>query len=101
MPYYNTTGSTGEELSEAKKKAATQNAIVLSFFRRRTKGKFTPAHVWKAVAPKGVPLTSIRRSITNLTKTGWLLKTATKRIGEYGVKNFCWAWNPANEEDAP
>ena len=40
--------------------------------------------------PVGTLITSVRRSITDLTKEGYLEKTSEQRKGLYGKKEYIW-----------
>jgi predicted transcriptional regulator len=37
-----------------------------------------------------VPITSIRRAITNLTQKGILIKSEVTKMGRHGKMNYCW-----------
>lgn len=93
--FFNTTNLTGPQLTAAKKSAGNQDDRVLQFFREHFISTYTPGEVLEALqlaepAYKHTPLTSIRRSITNLTERGYLIKTDIKRTGEYGALNYTW-----------
>ena len=87
MTYYNTTRMSGSDLSEAKKKAASQDAIILEFFQAG--GSWTPSEV-NRVLLQNTPITSVRRSITNLTEAGLLVKTEEQRMGPYKRPEYVW-----------
>ena len=86
--YYNTNGLYGADLFAADKKAMTQEDLILDLFARMDK-ELTPFEVQELLENK-YPITSIRRAITNLTKSGKLEKTTTRRSGVYGQLNYCW-----------
>lgn len=94
--YYNTTNETGNDLKESRSKASTQDNDILEYFKKNE--ECSPSQVWKELREKeldrdGVttmPLTSVRRSITNLTKKGYLEKTTNKRKGIYGKPEYIW-----------
>jgi len=88
--FYNTTHEKGETLEVFHRKADRQDMKVLNAFSIFL--KLSPEECWKLFyfQEKGVPLTSIRRSITNLTKAGKLVKTNEKRIGIYGRPEYIW-----------
>jgi hypothetical protein len=88
--YYNTTGLTGDQLKQKQKKNKTQNESVLEFFQMHPDWKISPEPVHKCVFATTVPLTSIRRAITDLTDDGYLEKTHVKVKGQYGVPIHCW-----------
>lgn len=89
-PFYNTTRETGEILTKSHKKARSQDEIILDFFRSNPLKEFTPFEVQEGSGLLNCPATSIRRSITNLTKSGFLFKTENKKEGIYGKDNYCW-----------
>lgn len=82
MPYYNTTGEQCATRALFTIKANSQDKIILEIFRRYPDLTASECH---AKYPNvQVPLTSIRRSITDLTGERYLEKTNSKRIGIYG-----------------
>ena len=87
--FYNTIELNGSDLDRAKKRADTQESKVLAFFNLRPAYLYTPFEVQEKVMP-GVPITSVRRAITNLEKAGHLRKTKVRGVGKYGVPNYCW-----------
>jgi hypothetical protein len=88
--YHNTTGLTGEQLTREYIRTGTQNDKVLQWLMRHP-GEWSPSQVWVLTNMKaeGVPLTSIRRAITDLTPD-YLEKTGTMKIGIYGKPEGCW-----------
>ena len=91
MSYFNTTKLNGPCLKEYKKIADSQNDIILNFFSD-TDESYTPFEVQALVLPNA-PVTSVRRSITNLTNAGYLVKTSELRKGQYKRLNHCWTWS--------
>jgi len=88
--YYNTTTETGQALAEAKVKTKTQDEIVRDFFKGG--GKFTPWIAYNQLIALGrinrnTPITSIRRSITDLCNDGYLVKLPEKRKEVLGMPN--------------
>jgi hypothetical protein len=88
--FYNTIPLSEYELRIAEMKAGTQNRVILDFFKNHPDQEWTPFQVQKYLNLFNTPITSIRRSITTLTKLGYLRMTPVKRMGEYGVFNNCW-----------
>jgi response regulator of citrate/malate metabolism len=86
MTYYNTTNLSGADLKDSTKKAQTQNEAVMEIFRMNT--SMSPSQVWKYYGTTKAPLTSIRRSITTLTKDGYLKKTILQRHGVFGKPEY-------------
>ena len=91
MPYYNTTRQKGEQLKVAWKKTETQDNIVMEYFNIH--GRATPSEVWLHFVKhvNRVPITSIRRSITNLTSFNMLSKTEKRKEGIYGRPEYVWS----------
>ena len=86
--FYNTIGLTKEQLTQQRVKTGTQNHKVLQWFRNHP-GEYTPSQVWRWMDLPNVPLTSIRRAITDLTPD-YLEKTGTMKMGIYGKPEGCW-----------
>lgn len=87
MTYYNTTNLTGGQLAREIANCKTQEQAVLLIFQ--SEGKLSPSEVFHRY-PTPVPLTSIRRAITNLTKDGLLEKTDKTKPGAYGKAEHVW-----------
>ena len=86
-----------EYLPKARETAAKQKEIILDFFRQRFSMKFTPSEVHILVSNnerEQILLTSVRRSITDLTKEGRLIKCqwSESRPGAYGKLNRVWKY---------
>ena len=99
--YYNTTKSAGRELIEFKTKATSQDGRILAYFHEETAaGLFgrTPSEIRAEVFSDRVPLTSVRRSMSNLTAAGKLNKTASQRDGPYGRPEYVWSLVPQQPE---
>jgi hypothetical protein len=89
MTYYNTIRQAGAELQECRQRAGRQKDLILEFFKERPGRSYTPAEV-RAHIGGGAPLTSIRARMTELTIDCKLIKTAERRLGQYGEPNFTW-----------
>jgi len=100
MTFYNTTNEKGDQLKTSEQKTKTQDDIVMDFFQANRAHRFTPNNV-QALALPDAPLTSVRRSITNMTEDGLLEKTDTKREGRYGMPNYCWRLAPEPKGQIP
>lgn len=94
--FHDTVPQPEERLGEAREKAMRQNAIILDFFQTY-KGNYTPYEVWEYFQrfEGDILLTSVRRSITNLTKSGRLIKCqwSESKEGKYGKLNRTWKYN--------
>lgn len=89
--YHNTTRLQGSELADARSQAEAQKEKILEFLKENKGVKFTPREIHK-VFPY-MELTSVRRSLTDLTKEGYLMNTKAtgeKKVEEKGRPNFMW-----------
>lgn len=86
--FYNTSHLTASTLTDARQKAAKQDDVVLATFRALGR----PASPSEVLAASGLrcPLTSVRRSISNLTDSGLLEKTDQQRMGPFGRPEYLW-----------
>ena len=91
--YFNTTKLSGDKLKANKKKARSQDDVILDFFRKNKGVLMTPRHVHNTLFDESILLTSVRRTITNLTNSGYLEKTNVKMEGLYkNSPEFCWKY---------
>ena len=93
MSYYNTTNLAGTKLKIAELQALSQNTQILHVFRGDNTLARTPFNVQKILKDKyglDYPITSVRRSISDLTKDKFLVKTRAKSKGNYGKYNYMW-----------
>ena len=83
--YYNTTRESGEQLATATKSAATQNKRILDLYRSMPN---TAMHPWtvKTFLRGEVPITSVRRAITDLCCDGCLEHEGFTYAGPYRRK---------------
>jgi hypothetical protein len=100
MTYYNTTGESGENLESYTKKTATQDNRIANFFEQNPGEIYTPWEVQSLVfTPPMPPVTSVRRSISDLTRAGILTKTLhRKETGSHGRRSYCWTLNERYRE---
>jgi hypothetical protein len=90
--YYNTLNIGGQKLLNAIENAKKQKARVMVIMQAKRR-KMTPSEVHSVYVAwfKGnPPLTSIRRSMTDLTTSGKLEKTPDKVMGIYGSPEHKW-----------
>ena len=90
MNYFNTTNET-KNLKKYQKKAQSQDDIILEFFILHKDTVFSPDYVLDELGLE-CPITSVRRSISNLTKQGKLIKTDRKVLGKYGRLTNTWKY---------
>lgn len=88
--FYNTTSETEPELSDYRGKTTCQDAAIIRYFERLNGNPASPFQVWTALFNDQTPITSIRRSITNLTEEGILEKTELKCKGVFGRPEHLW-----------
>jgi|TARA_R100001082_G_scaffold35561_1_gene18555 predicted cupin superfamily sugar epimerase len=67
-------------------KNLNQEDIIYLIFKKSTFKKLTPSEVWKYYQgmKNNIPLTSVRRGMSNLMKEGYLIKTNDTQSGLYG-----------------
>lgn len=87
--FHDTTPLTGERLAEAVRVAQQQDQAVMALMRE---GVWSPSEVWNYGRSCGRQwlLTSVRRSISNLTKAGALVMTGQQIEGPYGRPENTW-----------
>lgn len=90
--FYNTTNERLHVLKQHEQKAQSQEATVKEIFTVEKKA-MTAADVLHKYPNRNVPLTSIRRALTNLVNDGFLLKTPFKKEGLFGRNNFLYRVN--------
>jgi hypothetical protein len=91
--HYNTTNETGETLKRFEAKAETQEHKIGWLFKKHPDKDFTPFEVQIMLDLATTPITSIRRTMTDLTELGVLVKTEKKKIERYGRMNCTWKLN--------
>jgi hypothetical protein len=100
--YFNTTSLEGHDLDDAEIAARSQEERIQHFFRTAGSFLYTPSEVRREVFAGAVPITSVRRAMTNLEHAGWLGKSSKQRPGPYGRPEHCWfkrsAGTPAQQE---
>ena len=89
--FYNTINLAAKELTEAERKALTQDQRVLRWFIEHVP-RFSagPSEVHYRVFDENTPLTSVRRAMTSLTNRGDLIKLTVMTIGDYGKPEHLW-----------
>ena len=84
MEYYNTTNESAQQLEVFKKKTKTQTDKILEFFREQPAVEYGASRVHLALFGNNTPMTSTRRSISNLVKDEKLEYSGRMRLGNYG-----------------
>ena len=90
--YFNTTELADEEVIEARAITCQQELAIVAIFRADPHRFLTPWMVLERLEQAGsaMLITSVRRSMTNLTTQGFLVRTQIKMPGPYGKPSFCW-----------
>jgi hypothetical protein len=93
--YYDTNKESGNVLSKSRSQARTQQHKIMDFFRAHPYDLFAPHEINDKVFLWDIPLTSVRRAMTNLADDGKLKKTNYMKRGIYNKKVH--TWRLANE----
>jgi transcription initiation factor IIE alpha subunit len=94
MAYYNTTNLSGADLKDSTNSAMKQEERIHEFYKANANREITPFEVEQELYSNTmVPITSIRRAITNLTTEDKLIKTSNVKTGPYGKPSYCWKLN--------
>lgn len=93
--YFNSTHLPDDDLRIAINAAAHQDELVMALFRMHAlhwSGYLAPSQVHRLGELKGVNwlLTSVRRSMSVLSRAGSLIKTDQPRIGPHGRPETLW-----------
>ncbi len=106
LNFHNTIDAQGKELEQHQAKAESQTEKILRIFKAHPEQDFTPCEIQGKLSYPEIPdnsketlLTSVRRSISNLTRDGELERTKTRRLGSHGAMNF--TWKLRREPDTP
>lgn len=99
--FHNTTSESGTTLATYNDKALSLEVRVIDYMKMtyRLHSGFmpykSPSQVYRSMdlEKEGVPITSLRRAMSNLTRDGVLFKTEHKVIGMYGRPEFMWGLN--------
>ena len=89
--FYNTVDLKDQELKKAEKNCDHQEERILRIYATHG-GELTPFDVCNVFNKlyKPIPITSVRRAITNLTKRGKLRKCDRMKTEIYGQPNHYW-----------
>lgn len=86
--YHQTNSLTLSQVQTFSAIAGSQDEAVLKFFQANP-GEWSPETIQERVLPNA-PLTSARRSITNLTEAGQLIKLDKQVTGKFGRPVHLW-----------
>lgn len=98
--FHNTTNLHPLDLIGSEAKARNQEQRVLKLFMS-ARTAMSPDFVWMKTGlfDQDVPLTSVRRAMTNLCNAGLLVKGSKKTMGRWGKPQFTWAYKDFIQED--
>ena len=97
--FYNTNAEKGATLEESQKKAKSQDEMVLEFLRSHEQLGVTPERTLRHFQIMeslnesrwhNTPITSIRRSFSNLKNKGLIYKTGDTVKGDFGKQVAIW-----------
>ena len=97
--FHNTNNEKGATLQESRKKAKSQDEMVLEFLRSHEQLGATPERTLRHFKIMeglnenrwyNTPITSIRRSFSNLKKKGLIYKTGKTIEGDFGKQIALW-----------
>lgn len=89
LSFFNTIHLSGNNLAEATGQALKQDERVLQILKAGAMTPIQVSKVYNQLYPEA-PLTSIRRSMTVLTKKGFLEKCFEMKQEKYGKENHLW-----------
>lgn len=98
MHFHNSIHIEGSELAGATARAKSQDGYILKLFKDKPFVKATASQVYQGGIKHRywtdkTPITSIRRSLTTLTKSGKLIKTGEQRKGPHGMPEYYFILN--------
>ena len=85
--YYNTNNENGSQLLKSIQKGLTQEHIIIDIFKNANNQGYSASQIHKIFGDDNVPLTSIRRAMSNLCYEENFLEITDKMVmGIYGKK---------------
>jgi hypothetical protein len=95
MSFHNTIDIAGKTLKAAKKKVNEQEKLIMTYFKKHPYAMPTPWQVldWLKENGHDMLITSVRRSLTNLSDAGKLIKSTVQFQGPQGKPNHAWMLN--------
>lgn len=93
--FYNTISIEGELLKKEWANSLKQEQFITEIFKCNPNKPLSPSQilsVYNDKYQKKVPLTSIRRAMTDLTAKNVLRKTYIQIAGIYGKPEYCWVY---------
>jgi hypothetical protein len=95
MSFHNSINIAGKTLKAANKKVSEQNALIMAYYALHPYSMPTPwqIHDWLKKNGSEILITSVRRSLTDLSDAGKLIKSDVLFIGPQGKPNHAWILN--------
>ena len=87
--FYNTINLNGIDLDSARSKCKSQQEFIRLLFKNAPSLEISPSQLL-TLFNNDVPITSIRRALTNLTNDNVLDKTDKQIVGMYGKLEHIW-----------
>lgn len=92
--FYNTTHLSGKELDERLIVVESQADRIMELFKGEPNGlTHHELHDIYQHLHGRIPVSSIYRAVSDLTDSGFLVKTTEKRMGGYGLMVYVWKFN--------
>ena len=93
--FHDTINASGDELIAHTITCKSQEERILAIFKEKQGVAMTPFYILDIYSKlyKEVPITSIRRAMSNLTEENKLIKTRNMKKEHFGKKNFLWTYN--------
>tara|TARA_Y100000356_G_C11036922_1_gene171400 strand:+ start:189 stop:521 length:333 start_codon:yes stop_codon:yes gene_type:complete len=90
--YFDTTNLKDEELKMYNAQAYKQEDLVMYLIEEFEDSIASPSMIWNRMNTLGrkIPLTSVRRAMTVLTRNGHLMRLHRQVKGEYGKSEYMW-----------
>lgn len=97
--YHNTTEAVDPQLKQYEQKAKSQEDKILAYFESHLDDYvlLSPTLVLRHIFNNTVPITSVRRALSNLTRDGFL-QMSGKVMGPYGRPEHYWRLVPRNPQ---
>ena len=88
--HFNTTDEDGETLQDYENGSDSQEKDILMFFKANPGKLFTPHEIRFQCFRNKKDITSVRRAMSNLTRSIYLVKTKQKKSERRGRPNYLW-----------
>lgn len=94
LNFFNTINQSSENLRKSQRQVENQGERIYQIMvkENRAMTPFEIGEIYNSIY-NPVPITSIRRAISDLTDSGLLIKTLQQKEGAYGKPNYTWILN--------